>query len=121
MKPEAALLDANRPTTSQPNGRRAFSVETAFKRMGLGRTSFYDEIKHGRLRTFKVGARRLVAEDAIDEWIAAREAETLTPPEATTQNDTNEPVRNDATTLRERCRDFAERHPMRSRRRKKGR
>ena len=34
------------------------------------------EIKAGRLRTFKVGARRLISIDALRDWIRDREAET---------------------------------------------
>jgi len=35
----------------------------------LGRTRVYDELRTGRLRSIKVGRRRLVPDAAISEWI----------------------------------------------------
>lgn len=40
--------------------------------VGLGRTRIYEEIRSGRLRSIKVGSRRLIPRAAIDDWIAAQ-------------------------------------------------
>lgn len=55
--------------------RQAFSPSEFAKKTGLGRTTVYEELNSGRLRSFKVGARRLISSDAIAQWIADREAE----------------------------------------------
>lgn len=36
----------------------------------IGRTKLYEELRSGRLRSVRVGSRRLVPRSAIDEWIA---------------------------------------------------
>ena len=64
--------------TAPINGPKVYSAEDAARQMGIGRTGVYEEINRGRLRSFKFGTRRLISEDAIDEWIAEREAEALT-------------------------------------------
>lgn len=43
--------------------------------MGLGRTTFYGLIANGAIRTVKVGGRRLIPVDAIDEFLR-RQAST---------------------------------------------
>lgn len=53
----------------------SLSVEEAMQATSLGRNSIFDEIKSGRLRSFTVGRRRLVSEQAIRDWIADRESE----------------------------------------------
>jgi excisionase family DNA binding protein len=45
------------------------SVEESTKRLGLGRTRLYQEIGSGRLASVRVGRRRLIPEDAIEEFI----------------------------------------------------
>lgn len=39
----------------------------------LGRSRLYDEIRSGRLRSVKVGRRRLISVGAVDQWLAALE------------------------------------------------
>ena len=53
----------------------ALPIAKAMEATGLGRNSIYEEINAGRLRSFRVGRRRLVSEKAILDWIADREAE----------------------------------------------
>lgn len=53
----------------------AFSPDDAGDLLGLGRTTVYAEIASGRLRSFKVGKKRLVPAFALDEYIADRMAE----------------------------------------------
>ena len=54
----------------------AHSVEGFAKAHTVGRTMVYQEIKTGRLRTFKVGKRRLISFEAAAEWRRKREEET---------------------------------------------
>ena len=54
----------------------AYGVEAFGKAHGLGRTTVYEEIKEGRLRTFKVGKRRLISVEAAAKWRREREEET---------------------------------------------
>jgi excisionase family DNA binding protein len=60
----------------EPTDRVAASVRTWARLLDLSHPTIYQEIHAGRLRSFKVGARRrLISRAAIDEWIRAREAE----------------------------------------------
>ena len=54
----------------------AYGVETFGKAHDLGRTKVYDEIKQGRLRTFKVDKRRLISVEAAANWRRNLEEET---------------------------------------------
>jgi excisionase family DNA binding protein len=45
-------------------------VEEAAHALGIGRALVYDLIRAGRLRSFKVGSRRLIPVTAIDDLIA---------------------------------------------------
>lgn len=56
------------PTRTSP---RVLRVEEAARALGIGRSLVYDLIRSGRLRSFKVGSRRLIPAAAIDETIAA--------------------------------------------------
>jgi excisionase family DNA binding protein len=51
------------------------AVEDFAKRHGVCRVTVYKEIAEGRLRTFKVGRRRLISSEAERQWIESREAE----------------------------------------------
>jgi excisionase family DNA binding protein len=53
----------------------AYTAEVAGQLLGLGRTTTYAELRSGRLRSFKVGKRRLVPAMALPEYIADRLAE----------------------------------------------
>ncbi len=48
---------------------RVLRVEEAARALGIGRSLVYDLIRSGRLRSFKVGSRRLIPIAAIDEVI----------------------------------------------------
>jgi excisionase family DNA binding protein len=51
---------------------RLLSIEDAARALGIGRTALYSEIGAGRIRTIKVGRRRLVPSSAISE-VASRQ------------------------------------------------
>ena len=53
----------------------AYTAEVAGQLLGLGRTTTYAELRSGRLRSFKVGKRRLVPAMALPEYIRDRLAE----------------------------------------------
>ena len=52
-----------------PIEQRVTSVEGAAQLLGVGRTTAYELVANGSLRSFKVGARRLVPLTAIDEFV----------------------------------------------------
>ncbi|MEU8656921.1 helix-turn-helix domain-containing protein [Actinoplanes philippinensis] len=56
---------------------RVLRVEEAAHALGIGRSLVYDLIRTGRLRSFKVGSRRLIPVAAIDETIAKLSEEAL--------------------------------------------
>ncbi len=53
-----------------------YSINETIEALGLSRQTVYNEINAGRLRSFRVGKRRLVSNDALQEWVKAREIET---------------------------------------------
>jgi excisionase family DNA binding protein len=51
--------------------RRALSIREAAKACGLSRATLYRALNDGRLKTVKVGARRLVRTEAIEQLLEA--------------------------------------------------
>jgi excisionase family DNA binding protein len=79
---EATLLAMVEQTRIQANAPapRALRVEQAARSLGLGRTTFYGLIADGSIRTLKVGARRLVPVEALDEFLQrSRESDATEP------------------------------------------
>ena len=70
-----ALLDALRCefASTSPGSDRLVGISEAATVLGVGRTALYKELTTGRLRSFKVGRRRLIPASVIAEYIA-REA-----------------------------------------------
>lgn len=60
----------------EPTEKLAFSVEEAMTALDLSRQKFYDEINAGRIRTYRVGKRRLVCRQALLDYIREREEES---------------------------------------------
>jgi excisionase family DNA binding protein len=50
-------------------------VEEAAQLLGIGRSLVYDLIREGRLRSVKVGSRRIIPLTAIDDFLAAADGE----------------------------------------------
>jgi excisionase family DNA binding protein len=69
----AALLDAVRDETAPASVQvdRLLGIDEAAAVLGIGRTALYQELTAGRLRSFKVGRRRLVPTSAIGTYIEA--------------------------------------------------
>ena len=51
----------------------AFRPAEAARAVGLSRSSFYELLKAGELRAFKVGAATLISADELRRWVAQHE------------------------------------------------
>jgi excisionase family DNA binding protein len=60
-------------TTAAEVGVLAVSPAEAGRLAGIGRTTIYRAISSGDLKSLKIGARRLVAVDALREWLLKHE------------------------------------------------
>jgi excisionase family DNA binding protein len=58
---------------TQPR-RRLYSINAAMHELSIGRTSIYDLIAAEKLKTVKVGRRRLITAEALDEFVAGLSA-----------------------------------------------
>ena len=63
------MTDVHKQPKAAPAGAVAFSIETLAARTGLSRSYLYEQIKAGRLRTFKVGKRRLTTPQYEAEFL----------------------------------------------------
>jgi excisionase family DNA binding protein len=57
--------------------RLAVSPADAARLTGVGRTKLYEAIGSGALRSLKIGKRRLIMIEALRDWLAAAERETV--------------------------------------------
>jgi excisionase family DNA binding protein len=64
------IATERRPTEREPD--RLLSIEQAARALGIGRTALYSEIGAGRIRSIKVGRRRLVPSSSITEVASGR-------------------------------------------------
>jgi excisionase family DNA binding protein len=53
--------------------RLAVSPAEAARMAGIGRTTLYEALGSGALRSLKIGKRRLITIEALKEWLAAAE------------------------------------------------
>ena len=53
-------------------GPALITVEEAARRLGIGRTLTYGLVMSGELRSFKIGGRRLVVAESVDDYIRRR-------------------------------------------------
>lgn len=74
-EPEIERNRAARRHPDQETDQLAYGIDDAARRLGLGRTTTFAEIAAGRLKSFRVGKRRLVAESSLREYVADRMAE----------------------------------------------
>lgn len=54
----------------------ALSLDEAAEYIGISRSAMYDHALKGNLQTFKVGRRRLVRLEALDDWMRQQETAT---------------------------------------------
>lgn len=59
-----------------PDGRLAYLFEEWRDKRRLGRTTAYEELAAGRIKTYTVGRRRYTTPEWDAEWQRAREAVT---------------------------------------------
>lgn len=71
---EIAVLAAS----NDPAPNRLLSIDAAARRLSVGRSRLYQELASGRLRSLKVGRRRLIPESAIYEYVRGLEASART-------------------------------------------
>ncbi len=49
----------------------AYGISEAVKATNVGRSRLYEEIRAGKLKTFKVGTRTLIAANELTAWLAS--------------------------------------------------
>ena len=59
-------------TSSTSTARVSFSVPEAAKMTGFGQTTIYAEIKTGKLRARKLGARTFITIDDLRAWLEGK-------------------------------------------------
>ena len=69
MEKEALAMSLEPP----PN-KLAYGIADAVQATSVGRSFLYEEIKAGRLKTFKVGTRTLIATTDLMAWLSAYQA-----------------------------------------------
>ena len=52
----------------------AYSIPEAIETSGIQRDLIYSEINSGRLKSIKIGRRRLVRAEALEQWLKEHEA-----------------------------------------------
>lgn len=65
-------------TTDQQTRQRLFSVENAGALLGLKRSTTWEEIRLCRLKSVRVGRRRLVPAEYLDEYVDLLKRESMT-------------------------------------------
>ncbi len=55
--------------TSQVTGKLLFSVKEFCQMVGIGRTTFYQELKNGRIRAKKLGRSTLIPKSELERFI----------------------------------------------------
>lgn len=63
----SALRDELAATATAPGPDRLYAIPEAAALLGVSRTALYDQLAAGRIRSVKVGRRRLVPGQAIRE------------------------------------------------------
>jgi excisionase family DNA binding protein len=65
-------------TAAAPAEQLLYRPEEAAKALRIGRSTVYEEIRLGRLQTVRIGRRRLVPPEYIEQYVELlkREAET---------------------------------------------
>ena len=67
------MIDTPKSNSDLDRLRLAVSPGEAARISGLGRTTLYEAIGSGALRSLKIGKRRLITIEALREWLMAAE------------------------------------------------
>ena len=59
-------------TVQQDGQRLAYSVDEAARALGVSRDVIYHELRTGRLKSIKVGRRRIIGRHHIEDFLAGR-------------------------------------------------
>jgi excisionase family DNA binding protein len=57
--------------------QRLLRIETVAQLLDLARSTVYEEIRLGRLRTVRIGRRRLIPTEYVDEYVELLKREAL--------------------------------------------
>lgn len=64
---------AREPASNEQHGEKlAYSVDEAARALGLSRELIYDQLRTGRLKSLKVGRRRIITREHMDKFLANR-------------------------------------------------
>lgn len=68
-------MNSPTPNTEDPGlaPRLAVSPSEVARLAGIGRTTIYEALGSGALRSLKIGKRRLITIEALKDWLAAAE------------------------------------------------
>ena len=66
---DTAAGPASQPGTDLAAGRLAYSVEEAARLTGLSRDLLYDQMRLGNLASIKVGRRRLITRQHLNQFL----------------------------------------------------
>jgi excisionase family DNA binding protein len=61
---------ASSPETTPPTDRLAYSVDEAAALTGLSRDLLYDEMRRGNLNYLKIGRRRIITRQHLEQFLA---------------------------------------------------
>jgi excisionase family DNA binding protein len=67
--PPGDTTTADRADQDSPSGRLAYSVDEAARLTGLSRDLLYDEMRRGNLVYVKVGRRRLITRQHLNQFL----------------------------------------------------
>ncbi len=67
--PSADNTTTDRAGQDSPGGRLAYSVDEAARLTGLSRDLLYDEMRRGNLAYVKVGRRRLITRQHLNQFL----------------------------------------------------
>jgi hypothetical protein len=68
-KHQEMIEDPGMSERQRRDSQRAMSVRCFCDNFGVGRTTFYAEVRSGRLRVRKIGRRTLVLCDDAEDWL----------------------------------------------------
>ncbi len=75
IEKQAALATANQTTVSSPEFKPRFiKIGTASAYSGIGRSTLYEMLNAGKIKSHKVGGARLIDRESLDAYISAQPA-----------------------------------------------